>query len=434
MLGNAQNITTYAGGGSSGLGDGGPATAGAIGYTAGIAVAPNGDIFIADGNNHRVRKITKSSGIITTICGTGTAGFSGDNGPASVATLNFPTWIAVDNKGNVYITDGYNNRIRKIGKDGIIRTVAGNGIAAYNGDNIPAISASLNGAQGICVDVHDNLFIVDGANPRIRKVDPSGIITTYGGTGIAGPGTDNGPATASQLRNIFGICVDNIGNIYVAETNEDSKIRKINGTTGIITTFAGTGVWGFSGDGNEATTAQLKSPFSVGADNLGNIYIADNGNNRIRKVDASGKINTIVGTGTAGFGGDGGSALSAIINRPENVVVDLCGNIFISDFGNKRVRKVTYDPVCDPIVGVDILYFEQTLSIYPNPTTEELHIDNLQNKASYSIQNILGQTIQQGTLRQGSNTIALQHIAGGIYTLIITDEQNKRTLHKIVKQ
>ena len=222
----------------------------------------------------------------------------GDGGAATAAALMNPGGVAVDAAGTLYIADTDNNRIRKVTTAGVITTVAGNGLAGAGGDGGQAVFASLHSPHGVAVDAAGNLYIADTDNNRIRKVTPAGIITTVAGTGISGHSGDGGPATAARLNYPVGVAVDAAGNLYIADTG-NSRIRKVT-PAGVITTLAGTGIGGYSGDGGPATAAQLKYPFGVAVDAAGNLYIADSGNNSIRKVTPAGIITTVAGNGTAG--------------------------------------------------------------------------------------------------------------------------------------
>jgi uncharacterized protein (TIGR03437 family) len=324
-------ITTVAGGGSSGFFDTGPATSAQLWAPGGIALDSNGNLYFADTALYGlVRKV--SGGVITTVAGGGSSGL-GDNGPATSAQLYIPWGVAVDSAGNLYIADTYNNRIRKV-SNGVITTVAGNGTQGSSGDNGPATSAQLSGAMGIAVDSAGNVYVADSGN--IRKVS-NGVIATVAGNGTQGFSGDNGPATSAQLYIPWGVAVDSAGNLYIADTY-NNRIRKV--TNGVITTVAGNAACCFSGDNGPATSAQLYGSHGVAAGPDGSVYIADSSNNRIRKVSNS-VITTVAGTGTAGFSGDNGPAISAQLTDPEGVAVDSAGNLYIADTGYSRVRKVT---------------------------------------------------------------------------------------------
>ncbi|MBZ5594857.1 MAG: hypothetical protein LAP39_21640 [Acidobacteriia bacterium] len=364
-------------------GDGQPAISAQLNRPDGIAVDANGDLYIADQNNGRVRKI--SNGRITTVAGTGGGGFGGDGGPATSAQLHNPGSIALDAGGNIYVEDYFNQRIRKI-SNGVITTLAGNGTPGFSGDGGPATSAqlNLNGTNGTAVDAAGNLYIADQFNHRIRKVT-KGVISTVAGNGTFGFSGDGGPATHAQLNNPTGVAVDAAGDIYIADSG-NSRIRKVSG--GLITTVAGNGTPGSSGDGGPAADAELgagsvacdgsgnlyitegqrirkvsngvistiagigvpvenepavaswlSSPWGVAVDKAGDVYIADASNARIRKV-SQGVISTVAGGSGNGFGGDGGSATAALLNGPYGVAVNSSGELYIADSGTNRIRKV----------------------------------------------------------------------------------------------
>ncbi len=277
---------------------------------------------------------SQGRGTLFTVAGNGPAFFSGDGGPATSASINGPADLAVDGAGNLYIADGSNNRIRKISTTGVMSTVAGNGSKGFSGDGGPATSAAIS-PGGVAVDSAGNIYIADFSNNRIRKVTPQGIISTVAGGGSSG---DGGQAVGAALNGPSNIALDKAGTLYISEFNAN-RIRKVS--NGIISTVAGTGTRGFSGDGAAATAALLSTPTYVQADNAGNLYIADYGNNRIRKVDSSGVISTVAGNGTRSFAGDGGTATNASLSNPSGVALDNAGNFYICDMGNARIRKVT---------------------------------------------------------------------------------------------
>ena len=322
-----QNINTVAGGGVS-LGDGGAATLASIGYIAGVAIDQSGNLFIADGNHNRIRKVDVATGIITTVAGNGLAGFSGDGGAATSAELNNPVYIAFDNGGNLYISDPPNRRIRKVNSLGIITTFAGTGTMGFSGDGGPASSAELYTIQGISFDKNDNLYIADiGAN-RIRKIDTFNIISTIAGNGSSGFSGDGGAATLATLYNPQDIAIDTFGNLLIADYG-NNRIRKVDFSTGIINTVAGDGTGGYSGDGGLATSASINGPMGVSIDLQNNIFIAEFHSQRIRKVDCTdGNISSVAGNGIGGFSGDGGLSTTAEILGPEGIRFDQCGNIY----------------------------------------------------------------------------------------------------------
>ncbi len=335
-----QLITTFAGNGSGIFaGDGGMATDASVYVPGYIAAAPDGGILVADYGNNRIRKIDET-GIITTIAGTGVAGYTGNDSAATLAAMFRPTGIVTDAAGNIYFTDNGNYAVRKISLAGIITTVAGTGVSGYSGDGGPATAAQLTAPEGLGIDAFGNLYVPDGGAHCIRKVSVSGIITTIVGTGAPGYSGDGGAATAAQLNKPVDVAVDSAGNIYCTDQN-NNVIRKID-RTGVITTIAGTGVMGYWGDNGPATAALLNRPAGVFADDSGRIYFADFFNNSVRKIDAGGTITTVAGVGVGGYAGDGGAATAARLRLPNKLIVDNCGDYLIADRSNHRIRKVSF--------------------------------------------------------------------------------------------
>jgi uncharacterized protein (TIGR03437 family) len=374
-------INTIAGSNTIGSsGDNAAATSAALTAPMSIALDSSGNLYIVDNGVSRVRKVD-GKGNITTIAGNGTAGFAGDGGDPTKAALNFPSGIAVDGSGNLYVADLLNLRLRKIA-GGNITTVAGNGLLSYSGDGGPAAAAQLNGPQGLAVDKSGNVFIADTGNNAVRQVAKNGTITTFVGSGTAGSG-------GNQLAAPQGVAADATGNVYIADT-QNARVQKVAGgsastlaggssfytpvggavdaagnvyvadvnnnvvrvisPSGSVSTLAGTGSAGYSGDGGPAGSAALNSPQAVAVDAAGNVYIADTGNYRIREVMVNGQINTIAGNGLPGFSGDGGPALRAQIGAPAGVAADGSGNVYFSD-GSARVRKVNSAGFVSTIAG-----------------------------------------------------------------------------------
>lgn len=385
-------ITTIAGDGVQGYrGDQGPATEAQLDGPSGIAVDAAGDVFIADTYNNRIRKVSK--GIITTVVGNGTAGYSGDKGQAAVAELAMPSSIAIDSDGNLFIGDMGNNVVREVSTKGVITTIAGNGTQGDSGNNGPATSAELGLISSLIVDSSGDLFIADVMNCVIWEVT-KGTITTIAGNGTADFKGDGGPATSAELNGPNAVALDSAGNLYIADTG-NLRIREVKGgkiTTiagggavagtglgdgktatnallagpaglatdtsgalflsdqrhervrevsgGIIWTVAGVGVYGFGGDGAAPGAAKLALPDGVAVDGAGDVFIADQYNNRVREV-VNGIISTVAGNGTSGFGGDGGSATDAQLAWPRGVAVDPAGNLYIADTNNNRIREVS---------------------------------------------------------------------------------------------
>ncbi len=342
-----KKITTVAGTGSYGFGgDGGQASAAKFKYLTGIAIDTAGNIYLCDQLNNRVRKIDAKTGVINTIAGTGISVYSGDGVAATTATVGQPSRLFTDIKGNVYIDDYYNNRIRKItASTGIISTIAGDGTDGFTGAP-DALKAQIN-PQGVAIDPSGNYYIADGYYYDIRAVNIANSSYIFAGN----PGPDpnfaskgyggNGGLASSALMNApLSVVTDAANNVYIADVF-NNVVRKINYSNKNINNVAGNHTAGFSGDGAAATAAELSSPYGIAIDKKGDIYIADAGNNRIRKVDATTQnISTIAGTSTAGDSGDGGAATSAKFNFPYAVAVDTAGNVFVVDKGNKRVRKI----------------------------------------------------------------------------------------------
>ncbi len=365
-------ISTYAGGALP-INIPGP-TASLYGPQSAIAIDPNGNIFFADGNT--ILRLDAATNQLTLAAGNGTAGYSGDNGPATSAQLRNPYGLAIDSAGNLYIGSSSDNVIRKVSA-GIITTIAGNGTAGAAGDNGPATAAQLNAPYGIAVDPAGNLYIADNGNHRIREVS-GGIITSIAGDGTPGFSGDTGTALSAQLKNPFAVAIDPAGNLYISDRG-NNRIRKI--TNGVVDTVAGNGTPGYGGDNGPATSAQLdapcgialdptgnlliadyynnrvrkvlngvistvvgspqlNSPYVLALDSAANLYIADFGNNRILKV-AAGIITTVAGNGTQGFSGDGGSPLGAQLHAPQSIALDSAGDLFTADSQNNRIRSIT---------------------------------------------------------------------------------------------
>ncbi len=333
---NAQTINVLAGNGMEGFkGDSSIARFAQLNGPADVALDRTGNVYIADWYNARIRKVTPG-GKIFTIAGTGTQGYSGDAGPATAAKINYTNRIAVDRIGNIYLTDVFYNSIRKIDTAGIITTIAGIGKPGYSGDNEPAIFAALNYPAGIVFDAKGNVLIADRQNNCIRKIDENGIMTTIAGGNMVS-NADSLVPLAANITAPNGLATDKKGNLYIPCA--DHYIRKMD-TAGHLTLFAGNGMNGYTGDGGSATMAALNNPVAVSTDTNGNVFIADMDNHKIRMVNAAGIMSSVAGCNKEGYGGDGGNALTAMLNSPNGLAADNTGHIYVADNGNNRVRII----------------------------------------------------------------------------------------------
>lgn len=347
-LDSSGNVRMIAGGYQAGYsGDGGPATAARLNAPQGVAIdTALGNIYIADTGNNVVRMIGPD-GTISTFAGNGTFGYTGNGSPANQAELYGPTGLFFS-AGILYIADTQNNAIRQVTADGNIATICGNGFPGAGGDGGTGSAANLSGPQDVAVDGSGNIFIADTGNGKIREITAStGNISTLAGGGTTSPG-DGGVATDSVLTTPNGVAVDGSGNVFISESGP-GEIRQID-TKGIINVIAGTGTPGFSGDGSTATKAQLWNPLGMALDSSGAIYVADESNQRIRKI-SSGNIATVAGNGLGNFAGDGGPALMAQINTPLGIAVDSTGDIYFSDSANHRARKIAPDGTISTVAG-----------------------------------------------------------------------------------
>ena len=417
-----------------------------------------------------------NSQTIQTIAGNGTSGFSGDNGLAINAQLNYPRDVDADSYGNVYFTDRENNRIRKIDTNGIITTVAGTGVAGYSGDGSFAVNAQIHYPMGIKIDSNDNIYFVDNNNHCIRKINVNGIITTIAGNGTSGFSGDNGLAINSQLYLPQDIAIDSQNNIYIADSY-NRRIRKIDVTNGIITTIGGNGNNSTSGDGNLAINSSIAYPTNLFVDNNANVYLCDWSDHIIREIDTNGIITTIAGIGTAGYTGDNGLATGAKLHSPSGITV-INGEVYFADRDNQCIRKIdtngiitTYaggtwgcnadgdliDFTSKSIIGLNYkngeLYivnqsFCNTIakitdnslvikdnillnfSVYPIPTNNILNIKSKTKIIKLEVFSKLGQKIKETT----KNHIDISNLSQGFYFVRVKDIDGNIGVKKIIKK
>ncbi len=361
------SIGAIAGDGIRGsLGDGGPAAKARLDNPGGVAESLVGTLYIADSGNNQVRQVVNptliNEDVITVVAGSGRAGFAGDGHPAVDARLDDPTGVAVDSKGDVFVADSGNNRVREVLPDGIIKTVAGDGRCTRvpsEGNGLPAVQASLCAPTGVAVG-KSGLYISDTGHHEVRIVSPSGVISDFAGDGVLGSTGNGGTATRAELAAPEGLAVNAAGNVFMADTGVEfltfphgrhhrpvlivigSNVREV--VSGVIKAFAGNGVFGYSGDGGRATKAELNGPTGVGVDALGDVFISDTLNSRIRRVDGNGIITTYAGTGRAGFSGNGGPATKAELDHPTGTIAIDSDAVYFADLRNQQVRGVFSGP------------------------------------------------------------------------------------------
>jgi WD40 repeat protein len=360
-FGQEATITTVAGNGvRTNSPDGGLATDVGLNDPWDICFDAAGHMYIVSTHGQRVRRVDKDTGVLTTVAGTtafgGSGTFSGDGGPATDAGLSDPRGAVIDEAGTMYIVDTNNHRIRKVdGVTGLITTVAGSGLRSFSGDGGPATEAGFSAPHRIALGPSGNLYIADLIHHRIRKLDlSSGIISTIAGDGVPDQ-SDPGPGASLYLP--LGLDVDSSGNVYVANSG-DHRVRRVDAVTGQITTVSGDGMAGHTGDGGPASDARLNHPFDVCVDGIGNLYILCSGDHRVRRVDGqTGIITTVAGNGTNGYSGDGGPATNASLATPKGIAVDAVGDLYIADTDNDRIRKVHFiQPAPDIVIDGDLAY------------------------------------------------------------------------------
>ncbi|MBJ2174879.1 T9SS type A sorting domain-containing protein [Aureibaculum sp. A20] len=414
------NVSTIAGGGTNGHDViGGLATDADLSYPTGIAIDNAGNIYFSEITNSIIRKIDVN-GIISDII--------------EFPEVNTPHGLTVDASGTIFFIDRANDRVRKLDTNGTITTVAGNGTNGDSGDGGPATSAQLNTPQYVAVDASGNIYISDWQNHKIKKVTTDGIINTIAGTGVYGFSGDGGLATQAELKSPSGITVDTSGNIYFSDRN-NYRVRKID-TNGIITTIAGKGGFQpFSGDGGLAIDAELYEPSGITIDNSGNIYVVDGNNQRVRKITTDGIINTIIGSGatginSGGFNGDGLVGTATLLNQPVDVVIDNSGNVIVGDYKNHRIRKL-------PSAALSVDNFSlENIKLYPNPISidEQLTISSQEIITAISVYNTLGQEVYQAKPNANNYVINLNKITSGIYLVKLNNTENKSINYRLIKK
>ncbi len=395
-------------------GDGGPAINAHLSTPISVYIDSKDNVFISDWGNSRLREVDVL-GEITTIAGNGIYGYSGDGGPSTAAELNGPMGIYEDASGNIYVADIGNERIRKIDVNGIISTFAGNGNYGFSGDGGLAIAATFEDPAGICGDDLGNMYVADEFNNRVRKINPNGIISTIAGSGARGYAGDGGAAIQAALYYPSGVAVDGAGNLYIADESNNC-IRKVN-QKGIISTIAGNGLPGFSGDGGQSILSELYNAAGVGIDNGGNIYITDGFNNRIRKINRDGIISTIAGNGIAGYTGLGDTATLASIFDPVSISADASDNLYFANAFNNTIEKLSALPV-----GANL----PKISVYPNPNqgTFTIKIEDIFPSLQLEVYNVLGQKIAYVALNTAETQINLSACSAGVYLYRIISTSN----------
>ncbi|MCW3122508.1 MAG: hypothetical protein JWQ38_2000 [Flavipsychrobacter sp.] len=434
-------ITTICGNDTPGYsGDNGLAKKGELNVPDGVCLDRKGNLYIADAFNHAIRKINLASNIITTIAGNGIAGFSGDGGFATNSQLFVPEDVFTDNADNIYIADANNNRIRKItASTGIITTIAGSGPTGVNvsnatGDGGQATDAHLNNPSALCLDNNGNIYIADYGNNKIRKIDGvTGIITTAVGNGASVYSHDGLPGTAIGIAGPIEVFTDVIGNVFYCDQYNHS-IRKLDASTGNITTVVGNGIAGYSGDNDQATEAQLNQPSCISVNEKGDLFIAQYFDGVIRKVDGKTNIiTTIAGKVERGFSGDGGIATEAQL-RCGNFVLDHHGTMYIADMDNNRIRMVR-DTTQDYTAVQTVT--KNDIKIYPNPASSELTVTSpdLSEGEEVLIYNLWGQKVISATTTKKHEVIMnVGTLPSGMYIIQIISPSGSKEVRRFVKE
>jgi len=411
-------VSTFAGSRTTGSADG-QGTAANFTNPYGVCVDASGNVYVADAGNNKIRKISPG-GLVSTLAGAGQLSPGSADGQGTVARFNNPRGICVDASGNVYVADADNHKIRKISPSGLVSTLSGSG--TQGSDDGQGTAASFNGPTGVCVDASGNLYVADQMNNKIRKISPSGLVSTFAGSGSQG--SADGQGTAASFYYPHGVCVDASGNVYVADYN-NNKIRKIS-PSGLVSTLAGGVAYG-SADG-QGMAASFRGPNGVCLDASGNVYVADTYNQKIRKISPSGLVSTLAGSGTQGS--DDGQGTSASFNGPFGVCVDASGNVYIADYTNLIIRKITIGSAN----GIETTTIS-SLNIYPNPAQNILHLQlNESIQGTVSITDLQGQTILSQAINDNNAQINTSNVANGVYVLKVVSEKASYTKQVVISR
>jgi sugar lactone lactonase YvrE len=411
FLSQAQTVSTFAGSGTAGSTDA-TGTAASFSNPRAVAVDASGNVYVADFINHKIRKITPA-GVVSTFAGSGFTGST--DGTGTAASFRNPSGVAVDASGNVYVADYGNHKIRKITPSGVVSTFAGSG--TQGSADATGTAASFNAPFGLAVDASGNIYVADTGNHKIRKITPAGVVSTLAGSGSYG--STDGTGTAAIFAFPNGVALDASGNVYVADTN-NNKIRKIT-SAGVVSTFAGSGTQG-SIDGT-GTAASFDYPTGVAVDASGNVYVADTFNNKIRKITPAGVVSTLAGSGAQGSTDATGTAAS--FHYPAGVAVDAAGNVYVADYNNHKIRKIT------SVLSTASHTFTNLVG-YPNPAKNTFTI-SIQENATATVYNLLGKAVASKTLISGENTIDISKLTNGVYMVTIQNEKGAQSI-KLVKE
>ncbi len=427
----SQNIiTSIAGNGiTQYIGDGYPATDYSLADPSGLCRDKHHNLIISDFLDHRLRMLRNDT--LFTLAGNGTPSTSGDGGQASAATFNNPSGVCSDTAGNLYVTEYLGDVVRKISAaTGIITTVCGKGTGGFSGDGGQATAATLETPHGAAIDAAGNLYIPDFGNQRIRKVTAAtGIISTIAGTGTPGFSGDGGPATAAMISYPTAVTIDGNGNILIADKG-NNVIRKIDATTGKISTIAGTTVLGYDGDGGPASHATLNNPNNIFVDQHGNIFISDMGNNVVRKVETTGEIHTVAGCGVLGYTGDGGLAVLAKLNGPHSLLVDELDYLYIGDGNSSVIRKVS--PGTSRVIEINQ---SPRASAFPNPSTGNftLSLPGAHSTSQIVIYNAIGSLIYDTEFTGERCDLNITDRPAGTYLLRVITNKGSQTIRLVIQ-